>query len=113
PPALTGSEGDPRQGPGSRASPARFWGRAERSTTTPCKALLSKEAPPASKTRGRLVLMNHNLSHVQDTAASRNRSKSLLMCPDSFSNSWRTLAGSFRWLRLPKNSSGHLRIMLD
>src|ERR1039457_1611254 len=40
-----------RPDPGSRASPARFWGRPERSKTTPCKALPSKEAPPASKTR--------------------------------------------------------------
>src|SRR5664279_112972 len=49
-----------RPDPGSRASPARFWGRAERSKTTPCKALPSKEAPPASKTRRRLDLMNHS-----------------------------------------------------
>src|ERR1035438_110650 len=44
---------------GVEPSPARFWGRPERSKTMPCKALPSKEAPPASKTRRRLVLMNH------------------------------------------------------
>src|SRR5664279_4819722 len=54
------SEGDSRLDLGKRARARLADSGGQRSKTSPCEALLSTERPPASKTRRRLVLMNHS-----------------------------------------------------
>src|SRR5664279_4308064 len=54
------SEGDSRLDLGKQARARLADSGGQRSKTSPCEALLPKERPPASKTRRRLVLMNHS-----------------------------------------------------